>query len=72
MYMPEADYRQIQAAKTKRNLEDMKDFDKEKHKALSAFAAEKGGLAAEFLQDKVRAVGGVRTQYERVEQVPED
>ena len=71
MYMPESDYRKIQAAKTEKNLKDMKDFDKEKHKALNAFASENGGLNAEFMEEKVRAVGGVKTSYERVQQVEE-
>lgn len=69
MYMPEDDYKQIQAAKTAKNLKDMKDYDAEKHRALNAFA-ESGG-DADFMANKIQPVGGVRTSYERVQQVPE-
>lgn len=67
MYMAEADYRQIQVAKTRKNLEEMKDYDKEKTKALNAFAAKHGGTAAEYMSGRI--VGGVETSYERVERV---
>lgn len=69
MYMPKADYHAIQVAKARKNLQDMKDFDKEKHQALNAYAAQSGGAAAEFMEDKLRPIGGVRTQYERVQMV---
>lgn len=72
MYMPKDAYDAIQAAKTHKNLKDLKDFGKEKHDALNAFASEKGGLAAEFVANKINPIGGVTTQYERVQRVEDE
>ena len=72
MYMPEEDYRKIQVAKTKKNLQEMKDYDKEKTKALNAFAKEKGGNAADFVNERMMPVGGVRTSYERIQVTPDE
>ncbi len=67
MCMPKDDYKQIQVAKTKKNLQDMKDFDKEKQQALNAFAKQHGGTAAEFVNDRMTPIGGVRTTLERIQ-----
>jgi hypothetical protein len=70
MFMPEDDYRRIQVAKTEKNLKDMRDFDREKHNALNAFAAQGGN--ADLVEANITPVGGVTTQIERVERMPDE
>lgn len=72
MWMPKDDYQRIQFAKARKNLEDMKDFDKEKHRMLNAAAAKFGGSAADYLNKHVGPVGGVSDSYERVERLDPD
>lgn len=67
MWMPKDDYQRIQFAKAKKNMEDMHDFDKEKHKMINAAASQFGGQAADYLSRHVGPVGGVRDDYERIE-----
>lgn len=67
MWMPTDTYQAIQWAKTRVNLEKMHDFDKSKQEVLNAAARQLGGEAADYLQNRVRPVGQVTTQYERVE-----
>lgn len=69
MWMPRDDYERIQFAKARKNLEDMHDFDKEKHKMLNAAAAKFGGNAADYLNKHVGPIGNVTDNLERVERL---
>lgn len=72
MWMYDDDFKQIQWAKTKKNMSDMKDFDKEKLRMINAAAAKFGGEAADFLNKRVGPVGGVTDSYERIERRPDE
>lgn len=69
MAMPKKIYDKIQWAKTKKNLDMMKDTDGEKHRMLNAAAKKFGGTAAEYMNERVGPVGQVTDNYERIEQV---
>lgn len=72
MGMPKAIYDKIQWAKTKKNLELMKDQDRQKHDMMNAAAKQFGGNVADFMNTRVGPVGRVTDQYERIEQLPHD
>jgi hypothetical protein len=72
MWMPQSDYQRIQFAKAKKNLDDMRDFDKEKHKMLNAAAAKYGGQSADYLNRHVGPVGSVMDNLERVERIEDE
>lgn len=69
MYMPKDDYRKIQAAKTARNLREMKDMTKQQQDALSAYAAQGGNADA---ITELKGFNTVKTMKERVQQVTEE
>jgi hypothetical protein len=69
MAMPKKIFDKIQWAKSKKNLEMMKDTDGEKHRMLNAAAKKFGGTAAEYMNERVGPVGRVTDNYERIEQV---
>lgn len=71
MWMPKSDYKQIQLAKTRKNLEDMRDFGKEKQQMLAAAAKNFGSEAADYLNDHTGPTGYVRDNIERVQRIPE-
>lgn len=72
MWMPADEYEQIQWAKTRVNLHNMRDFDKQKAELVSAAATKYGGEAADYLNQRVGPVGRVTDQYERIERMPEN
>lgn len=71
MWMYAEDRDQIEWAKAKRNMADMRDFDKEKQKLVEAAAAKYGGQAADYLNARVGPVGTVTSGYERIERRPD-
>lgn len=72
MCMPERAYHQIQMAKTKRNLEMMRDVKGEQHRMMEAASKKMGADFADTMQQHVGPVGGVTDSYERVERVDPD
>lgn len=64
--IPKVVYDARQAAKTERNLRDMRDFDKEKQRMVEATAAKFGGEAADYANEHVGPIGSVTTKHERI------
>jgi len=69
MCMPERAYHQIQMAKTKKNLEMMRDVKGEQHRMAEAASKQNGADFAEDLHKHVGPIGSVTDNYERVERV---
>lgn len=67
MAMPKQMFDKIQWAKTKKNLDAMKDTDGEKHRMLNAASKKFGGDVADIMSKYVRTVGGVSDQTARME-----
>lgn len=65
--MPRDDFDQIMMAKTQHNLRNMGNPAGMKQEILEAAGTQLGDEAASFLNQKIRAVGGVTDQYERIE-----
>lgn len=66
MMLPKEVYSARQTAKARKNMADMRDFDKQKAEMLNATAAQFGGEAADYVNDHVGPVGRVQTSYERI------
>ena len=71
MWMPSREYQQIQVAKARKNLDDMRDHSKQSRDMLNAVAQKYGSHAADYMSDKVKVVGGVTDSPERIEVTPE-
>lgn len=75
MWMPEADYQDIQMAKTRENRRLMGDPIAQRREVAQAAATKLGGEAADFIDRHVSLGGGpsgyVRDGYEVVERMPE-
>jgi len=67
MKIPAPVYHERQLAKTRKNLADMRDYDKEKQRMVTAAAAKFGSEAADYLNQQVGPIGNVRDTYERIE-----
>lgn len=72
MWMPKDEFEQIQLAKTRVNLETMRDFDKQKRQMLNEAASRFGSQAADYLNARVGPVGTVTDTREIVERLPEN
>ena len=72
MWMYRDDVNAIQWAKTRKNMETMQDFDKQKAQMIDAVAKQYGGQAADYLSKRVGPVGSVTDSYERIERRPEE
>jgi hypothetical protein len=66
MMLPSAVYESRQMAKAKKNMADMRDFDKQKTDMVNATAARFGGEAGDYVNQHVGPVGRVQTSYERI------
>lgn len=71
MCMPKEAMQQIQWAKTRENLKNMGNADAQKRELVDAAGKALGDDAASFLNQRVKAVGGVQDSYERIERTPE-
>ncbi len=75
MWMPEADYREIQMAKTRENRRLMGDPVRQKHEVVQAASRQLGDEGADFLDRTIAAGGGpsgyIRDGYEIIERQPE-
>lgn len=71
MWMPTDEFQQIQWAKTKHNLDRMRDMDQGKRDLVNAAAKQYGGTAAEYMNERVGPIGGVTDNYERIERMPD-
>ena len=71
MWMPTAQWHQIQMAKTRKNYELMKDFDREKQQLVNAAAERFGGEAGDYLNEHVGGTGYVKDTRERIQRLEE-
>lgn len=70
MAMPKDERDQIQMAKTRVNLANMGNPNRQKDEIANAAASHLGAEAADFIGKKLGPVGGVTDSYERVERLP--
>ena len=71
MCMKAEDREKIQQAKTRVNIERMRSPTRVKSDVANAAGQHIGSEAADFIHNKMRVVGDVTTQYERVERLPD-
>lgn len=72
MWMPATEFKQIQFAKTKKNLEAMRDTGKQTQDMLQAAAKQFGSEAADYLNPESGPTGFVRDKVERINYNPQD
>lgn len=71
MWMPTEDYQRIQMAKTRVNLERMRDTTSEQHAMLNSMAAKLGAESADNAAGAIRRYQTTTDLKERIERLPE-